>query len=280
MRVRVLTMNVQNDDGGARRVAVINEEIRRSEPDLVALQEVLPPPSRAAAAALLAETSLTVTHQADVLNFAMPFEERYGGTAVATRWPHRFVELLDQRGEGALDVPWCTLAVVVDIPDLGELLFIATTMSWRLEAEATRERQALAVTDLDARHRRALPSIIAGDFNADPDAASIRYLRGLQSLQGRSVLYHDAWSIAHPGQAGFTWDARNPRAAEEMHAIVRQPGHRRRLDYVFTGSWHAHPKARAEVVEARLVLDQPVDGVWASDHFGLLVDLDITGGPD
>jgi endonuclease/exonuclease/phosphatase family metal-dependent hydrolase len=202
MRVRVLTMNVQNDDGGARRVAVINEEIRRWEPDLVALQEVLRPPSRAAAAALLAETSLTVTHQADVLNFAMPFEDRYGGTAVATRWPHRIVELLDQRGEEALDVPWSTLAAVVDIPDLGELLFIATTMSWRLEAEATRERQALAVTDLDARHRRALPSIIAGDLNADPDAASIRYLRGLQSLQGRSVLYHDTWSIAHPGQAG------------------------------------------------------------------------------
>ena len=65
-----------------------------------------------------------------------------------------------------------------------------------------------------------------------------------------------------------------------MRAKVRQPGHRRRLDYVFTGSWHAHPKARAEVIEARLVLDQPVDGVWASDHFGLLVDLDITGGPD
>ena len=184
MRVRVLTMNVQNDDGDARRVAVINEEIRRWEPDLVALQEVVRPPSRAAAAALLAETSLMVTHQADVLNFAMPFEDRYGGTVVATRWPHRIVELLDQRGEEALDVPWTTLAAVVEIPDLGELLFIATTMSWRLEAEAVRERQALAVTDLDARHRRALPSIIAGDLNADPDAASIRYLRGLPVLAG------------------------------------------------------------------------------------------------
>jgi endonuclease/exonuclease/phosphatase family metal-dependent hydrolase len=242
----------------------------------VALQEVLRPPSSAGADALLAKTSLTATHQADVLSFAMPFEDRYGGTVVATRWPHSVVELLDQRGEQALDVPWCTLAAVVDIPDLGELLFIATTLSWRLEAEATRERQAVAVTDLDARHRRALPSIIAGDFNADPDAASIRYMRGLQSLQGRSVMYHDAWSVSNPEQAGLTWDARNPKAAKEIDAIVRQPAHRRRLDYVFAGSWHAHPKARAEVVEARLVLDEPVDGIWASDHFGVLVDFDIT----
>jgi endonuclease/exonuclease/phosphatase family metal-dependent hydrolase len=85
VRVRVLTMNVQNDDGDARRVNVMNEEIRRWEPDLVALQEVLRPPSRAAAGALLAKTSLTVTHQADVLNFAMPFEDRYGGTGVVLR---------------------------------------------------------------------------------------------------------------------------------------------------------------------------------------------------
>jgi hypothetical protein len=94
------------------------------------------------------------------------------------------------------------------------------------------------------------------------------------------VRYHDAWSVAHPGQAGFTWDARNPRAAQEMHTVVRQPGHRRRLDYVLIGSWHAHPKARAEVIEARLVLDQPVDGVWASDHFGLLVDLECGPASD
>jgi endonuclease/exonuclease/phosphatase family metal-dependent hydrolase len=31
------------------------------------------------------------------------------------------------------------------------------------------------VTNVDARHRRELPTIIAGDFNADPDATGIRY---------------------------------------------------------------------------------------------------------
>jgi len=60
-----------------------------------------------------------------------------------------------------------------------------------LEAESARERQAVALADLDAR-TEPLPTIIAGDFNATPEAASIRYLTGLQSIGGRSVHYHDA----------------------------------------------------------------------------------------
>jgi endonuclease/exonuclease/phosphatase family metal-dependent hydrolase len=57
---------------------------------------------------------------------------------------------------------------------------------------------------------------------------------------------------------------------------VRQPAHRRRLDYVFVGSWHAHPRARAEVRAATVVLNAPVDDVWPSDHYGLLVDLEVS----
>ena len=53
-----------------------------------------------------------------------------------------------------------------------------------------------AITDLDARHRASLPTLIAGDFNAAPDAASIRYLTGRQSIAGRSVHCHDAWETA------------------------------------------------------------------------------------
>lgn len=51
---------------------------------------------------------------------------------------------------------------------------------------------------------RALPTIIAGDLNAGPDAASVRFLTGRQSLSGRSVHYHDAWPVAGDGP-GHTW---------------------------------------------------------------------------
>jgi len=43
-RLRVLTLNVQNDEGGPRRIGVLNEGLRRVNADLVALQEVLRTP--------------------------------------------------------------------------------------------------------------------------------------------------------------------------------------------------------------------------------------------
>jgi hypothetical protein len=112
---------------------------------------------------------------------------------------------------GAADVPWCTLAASVSLPGEGELLVTGTTTSRRLEAEAARERQVVALTDLDARRRRALPTIVAGDVTAAPDAASIRYPSGLQSLGGRTVCYHDAWAVVGRGP-GCIWTADNPNA--------------------------------------------------------------------
>ncbi|MDQ2707753.1 MAG: hypothetical protein M3Z25_09015 [Actinomycetota bacterium] len=143
------------------------------------------------------------------------------------------------------------MAVSVPLPDEGDLLFIAATAAWRLDAESVRERQAVALTDLDARHRTALPTIIAGDSNAAPDASSIRYLSGLQSIGGRSVHYHDAWAVAGNGP-GHTWTTANPNARTVVDQIIRQPNHQRRLDYVFIGSWHAHRGAHCHVRNARI----------------------------
>jgi endonuclease/exonuclease/phosphatase family metal-dependent hydrolase len=275
MRLRVLTLNVQNDDGDARRMDVLNRRLRELKPDLVALQEVVQTRGRRQLTELLDGTALYGTHQGDVLAYQPPWADKYGGSAVATRWPHRLVETLDLRLAGASDVPWCTLAASVAVPDLGELLFVATATSWRLDAESARERQAIALTDLDARHRQSLPTVIAGDLNASPEAASIRYLSGLQSLNGRSVYYHDAWAVAGKGP-GHTWTVDNPGARSEIEQLVGQPDHRRRLDYVFVGSRHAHPAAPCRILSAALAFDQPVDGIWASDHFGVVVDLELS----
>ncbi|MGW7269736.1 endonuclease/exonuclease/phosphatase family protein [Streptomyces sp. NPDC054864] len=266
-----MTLNVWNSRGdAAARSALINAELRRLAPDLVAFQEILPDQLPR----LVEGTGLHGTHQSQTTATAPPHADRYGGTAIATRWPHRVAEVLDQRGTDAPDVPWLTLAALVPLPGLDDVLFIAATLSFRLEAEGQRERQALALSDLDARHRTALPTIMAGDFNADPDSACIRYLTGRQSLSGRSTHFHDAWQVAGSGP-GHTWTADNPRAAEDIELLVRQPGHRRRIDYVLVGSPHAHRHAFTRVRSAFLSFDEPVDGVWASDHYGVVADLDV-----
>ena len=274
MRLRILTVNVQHDQGDPRRTGALNQQVRRLAPDLVAFQEVCHPGARDHLAELVAGCGLQTIHQADVLDRLPPGADRYGGTAVATRWPYRVREVVESPAEDGPDAHWWALAVSVAVPSLGELLFIAPTTPWRLDAEAARERQAVAITELDARHRAELPTIIAGDLNATPEAASIRYLSGLQALHGRGAHYHDAWAVAGAGP-GHTWTVDNPLAAAEIERVVGQPGHRRRIDYVFVGSAHVHPRAQARIVAARLVGDRAVGGVWLSDHAGVLVDLEV-----
>jgi len=152
MHLRVLTLNVWNDEGSSRRVDRINRELRRLNPDLIAFQEMIQTPERNQLDRLLHGLEDVGTHQAQAMTASPPYVERYGGSAVATRWPHRVLEVLDSRLGDAADVPWCTLAVSVPLPGEGDLLFIAATTAWRLDAESARERQVVAITDLDARH--------------------------------------------------------------------------------------------------------------------------------
>jgi endonuclease/exonuclease/phosphatase family metal-dependent hydrolase len=282
MRVRILTLNVLNLEGDARRQQVINAELRRLAPDLVSLQEVVKDDAVDQLGALLEGTGLTGTHQSDVLAYPMPWASRFGGTAVATRWPHRVVEVIDHRESPEILQPWCTLGTVVDVPGEGEVLFVATTLNASLAGEAQREREIVAINELVERHGRALPTIMAGDFNATPESSTIRFLTGRQSLGGKSTYFHDAWDAGGSGY-GFTWNADNPLAGSLMDVIIRQPGGLRlRIDYVFVGSVQVgrHTSARCRVELARLAFDQPIEDTWPSDHFGVLVDVDLAFDPD
>jgi endonuclease/exonuclease/phosphatase family metal-dependent hydrolase len=254
--VRVLTWNVQTDGGDPRRTALLAGELRRLAPVVVALQEVRRDAGRDQLAELLAGTGLRhATHQADLLGPPPPGAERFGGTAVATRAPHRVVAVHEHRPEGPGDVHWWTLAVAV----AGQLLLVVPTTPWQPDAEAARERQAADVAALVAEHRAAEPAVVAGDLNAGPDAPSVRLLTGGHG-------FRDAWAEAGDGP-GWTWSADNPLAAAEIARVLGAPGHRARIDHVLVG-----PGAR--VAAARLVGERPVDGVWLSDHAGVLVDLD------
>lgn len=242
--MRVVTRNVRHDAGDPRRTELLNRELRSVRPDLVALQEVRHPDQLAR---LLARTRLHhVTHQAEVLRDQPPEADRFGGTAIATREPHRVVEYVERRiGE----FHYWTLVVRV-----GDLLFITPTTPWQPEAVEARYLQAQEVIQ---RYADMLPMIVAGDLNARPDEAGVRYL---------STYLQDAWTIAGAGP-GFTWSADNPLAAAEIARLDGTPG---RIDYVFAG-----PGLR--VRSARLVGERPVDGVWLSDHAGVVADVVAAG---
>ena len=274
-KVRVMTVSVEDFDGDDRRLDVLNSELKRIAPDVAVFQKVIDP-KFGRLERLVEGTGLQTTHQAEVLRYLPPRSE-FGGNVVATRWDHDVVEVFEARFQGGPEGPWCTLAAVVQVPDEGEMLFIATTGVGFFDAAWAHERHAIQLTDLDARHRRELPTIIAGDFNAGPESSMIRYLRGQQSLGGHSVWYHDVWDVAGEGP-GFTWSVDNEAFSYRQNRRVRQPDYRQRIDYVFVGSHEAHPNTRCSVESVSLSFAQPVDGVWPSDHFGVTVDVEVGHG--
>jgi len=63
-----------------------------------------------------------------------------------------------------------------------------------------------------------------------------------------------------------------------MQAIVRQPNHRRRIDYVLVGCGMRIRTHTATSNPPSLPFDEPIDGVWASDHFGVPRGTSILNG--
>jgi endonuclease/exonuclease/phosphatase family metal-dependent hydrolase len=255
--MRVLTFNVQTDAGDPRRTGLINAALRRLAPDLVALQEVRRDDARDQLAELVAGTGLHTSHQVELIGPPPPGAEAYGGTAVATRLPHRVVDLREHRPARPDDVHWWTLAVTVAVPGTGDLLFVVPTTPWQPGAEGARVRQAAEVAGVHARY--GATTVVAGDLNAGPDAESLRLLTG----HG----FRDAWAEAGDGP-GWTWSVDNPLAAAEIERVLGRPEHRGRIDHVLVG-----PGPR--ITAARLVGDRPVEGVWLSDHAGVLVELEL-----
>jgi endonuclease/exonuclease/phosphatase family metal-dependent hydrolase len=268
--VRVATLNLWSVGGvwDGRR-DVLRDGFREVQPDLIAFQEVYKTKDRDTVAEIL-DGGFHVVHQTTGLlgdgNCA----------AIASRWPLTEVHELDQQlTPRTADFPVTTMIAELDVPDVGPLFFVNHLPSWKAQLEHERELQTVAAARWIEERLPEQPAhvVLAGDFDAVPDAASIRFLRGLQSLEGTSVSYRDAWETAHPREDGHTFTLRNPLMMEESDVVQERS---RRIDYIFVRADEHGPTLAISSCE--LIFDQPVDGVWASDHVGLVADLSATPG--
>jgi endonuclease/exonuclease/phosphatase family metal-dependent hydrolase len=265
--VRILAINVWARSGpyDVRR-RLLRSGIGLLAPDLVAMQEVDAGPGDGnQAEELLAP-----------LGYEVVYERRDGdyrgdpGVAVATRHPVRGREVLELPHGGV------ALAVRVTVGGAEFWFCSATTAHGWPHQEAMREDVVVALdaalTELAVGDDH--PPIIGGDFDAAPENASIRFLTGKQSLQGRSTSWADAFEVAGEGLP-YTWSSENPYVAPFAAAVFAQPEHARRIDYVFVGSpftW----RPRVAVRSARVVLKGDAQAA-PSDHWGLLADLELDG---
>jgi endonuclease/exonuclease/phosphatase family metal-dependent hydrolase len=195
------------------------------------------------------------------------------GISIVSRWPLARVHEVDLHVTPRTVGSNCmTLAAEVDVPEpVGPLLFLCTNPSWQLRLEHERELQSIATARFVEAllDRRDLHVVLAGDFDATPEAASMRFWRGRQSLHGVSVCYRDAWERTHPGEDGHTFTPANPLVAHGETAWDEA----RRIDYVLVRCGDHGPTL--EVTACSRIFDQPVDGVWASDHYGVTADLAV-----
>jgi endonuclease/exonuclease/phosphatase family metal-dependent hydrolase len=256
-RLRVLTWNIWWRFGPwESRRAAIAATLAALDADLIALQEVWSDETTNLAAELAAELGYHHVFASGLSRDGLGF-----GNALLSRWPIVRSEStkLHDGGEHRLG-----LFAEVDGPR-GRLAVFSTHLNWRSEHSHIRQRQ---VADLarfvDRMSPEAFPPILCGDFNADPASEEIRMLTGLTTCPVEGLVFRDAWGWAGDGGPGHTWDNANPYVLAEL-----EPN--RRIDYILVGA----PKARGagHVVECRVAGNQPVDGVWPSDHHAVLAEL-------
>jgi endonuclease/exonuclease/phosphatase family metal-dependent hydrolase len=245
-----------------QRLAIVVEELRALDVDVVGLQEastglgrgnvaeriatalgfhyVFAPATRRTFASELANRVFTT-----LINFTE-------GPAILSRFPIGAWE--------AWELPRCTKPLEARI-----LLYAEVETPWgRLPVFSTHTRndscQTGRVAELVRARRARLPGVLMGDFNAGEGSPAA----GVFGAAG----FLDAFRAANPDAPGFTvW-----QRVETPDRMAR-----RRVDYVFVIPGEEVP---GRVLSSRVVLDHPRalgNGavLWPSDHYGVLAELEV-----
>ena len=184
--VRVATLNLWGRRGEwNERRRVLVEGFRELEPDLVAFQEAVVGDGYDQVTDLLG-SGYHVAHQTDREAGRGGDIEDGQGISVAGRWPLGEVWEPDLNVTPRTEDFACgTIIVEVFAPEpVGLLLFVNHLPNWQLTFEHERELQTVVVGRAIEKiaESRDLHVVLAGDLDATPDAASVRFWRGRQSL--------------------------------------------------------------------------------------------------
>ena len=271
---KILTLNLNIDRPHSDGDRLVRAEVERLEPDLISFQEALwDGEAEDQARQILGGLSYQTVHQ-----FELQTPDRSYGTAIASPFPivrSDFVKLPSTaRGR---EFPRALQAAEIEVPPpVGRVLLVNPKPHFEPHMELEREMQAVAVADYVERNADpdGFPPLIAGDLDATPDASSMRFLTGLQSLHGRSTCFVDAWVASGNTEPGYTWSCHNDFTRELAERLFGYSDVHRRIDYILLGSPLLY-KGFARIEKCEVVLNQPSDGVWASGHFGVYAEIRV-----
>lgn len=259
-RLRVATWNIWWRYGPwERRRPAIEAWLRSVDADVIALQEVWDDGRTNMAAELCRTMGYRHVYQGSERENGVGI-----GNAVLSRWTIGRTDWRPLPGAQESGERRCVLFAEIDGQN-GAFQVFTTHLNWRLGHSHIRQQQVTEIARFVASKRpRTYPAIVCGDFNAEPDSDEIRMMTGKMACPIEGLVLRDAWRDGGDGSGGHSWDNRNVFAQASLWPD-------RRIDYIFVG-W---PKSggAGHVVGCRLAGDQPVDGVWPSDHFAVTADL-------
>ena len=284
--MRVVQLNVDSLVGAhwvERRHEIVTW-LDELTPDIVCLQEIWQDHRHPNTGGWIAEHAAEEWHW-EFGGFAPPDPDAVGahpsirfGSAILSRWPFDAVELMtlpvshDDPGPG-----YATSRPPALPPGMPfELLHgrtagvdvYSTHLQPRPWHAYHRLRQVLFIDDAIGRTcdpSGTMPPVLCGDFNAEPTADEIRFLTANAIIDGRSTYFQDAWAVMHD-RGGVTFDPAN-----DLCAPINEPP--QRIDYVFVGDPFLRPGGAGRIMRASLAFDARRTGTFASDHYGLCVDI-------
>lgn len=189
-------------------------------------------------------------------------------SAIASRWPIKKVDELDQHVTAQVDAANSTMVAEIEAPEpYGTVLVVNHLPYWKLSAAHERELQARAGAKFveELIGDRDVHVIVGSDLTDPPDSSSVRFWTGRQSIGGYSVCYRDAWESAHRGEPGDTYTRENANLVDHDW-----PFHR--LDYILVRCG-LHGGPTLPITRCERIFHEPVDGVWGSDHYGVYAEL-------
>lgn len=238
--LRVVTFNIWHDAGNwPLRLELITNVLRAANPDVIALQEVLQ------------DSRKGLPNQAETIaaalgGYSVHFmstspegaANRYGN-AILSRLPVLAVDTV--KLEPINDY---RTAIRLRVEAGGRPVDIVNThLAYQADAGPVRAQQIRGL--LDWLPKDEVPLVLMGDFNAPLDEAALA-----------PIAIHGLDPALPPGAADTT--------------LVVSRGHQPRvIDHIF-----ADPRDFA-VRDARRIADQPVNGEYPSDHFGVAATLTL-----
>lgn len=244
--MKVLTLNTWNEQGPwHQRWKLIFEGVERMSPDLIGFQE------------------LFKKNWADQVVTKMSFANlvfcQDAGNVIYSRFPVVDQGCKKMLTQSPTEPYWRYLVYAVIKKGQQEIVFFNTHLSWKPEEGGVRMKQIEEVLGLMDEIAQNRDVVLVGDFNAVPESPEI------QTLLRRGKLI-DSYAQMGLKPEACTWDNRNPYAQSANHELPD-----RRIDFIFVRSAGCIKKIKNSVI----IFDSHDDqGIYASDHYGVLTELE------